>query len=67
VIRGAIELIVLIAGYLMGGSVGWGTLIMALGMGVFIQIIFALLKFDVRQIQHHTIDQDIAAMIKKSS
>ena len=66
VIRGAIELIVLIAGYLMGGSVGWGTLIMALGMGIIIQIIFALLKFDVRQLQHHTIDQDIAAIIKKA-
>lgn len=67
VIRGTLELIVLVAGYLMGGSVGWGTLIMALGMGLFIQIIFSLLKFDVRQIQHHTLDQDIAAMIKKQS
>jgi len=67
VIRGAIELTALIAGYFMGGSIGWGTLIMPLGMGFFIQTIFSLLKFDVRQIQHHTIDQDIAAMLKKNT
>lgn len=66
-IRGGIELTVFIAGYLMGGSIGWGTLIMALGMGVFIQVIFGLLKFDLREIQHHTIDQDIAAMLKKKA
>lgn len=67
VIRGAIELTALIAGYFMGGSIGWGTLIMPLGMGFFIQTIFSLLKFDVRQIQHHTIDQDIAALLKKNT
>jgi uncharacterized membrane protein YczE len=66
-IRGGIELTVCIAGYLMGGSIGWGTLIMALGMGVFIQVIFGLLKFDLREIQHHTIDQDIAAMLKNKA
>lgn len=67
VIRGAIELMALTAGYFMGGSIGWGTLIMPLGMGFFIQTIFSLLKFDVRQIQHHTIDQDIAALLRKNT
>lgn len=67
VIRSAIEVTALIAGYFMGGSVGWGTLIMPLGLGFSIQTIFSLLKFDVRQIQHHTIDQDIAVMLKKSA
>ena len=66
-IRGGIELTVFISGYLMGGSIGWGTLIMAVGMGVFIQVIFGLLKFDLREIQHHTIDQDIAAMLKNKA
>ena len=66
VIRSAIELTALTAGYFMGGSVGWGTLIMPLGLGFSIQTIFSLLKFDVRQIQHHTIDQDISKFLKKS-
>jgi len=59
VIRSAIELSALIAGYFMGGTVGWGTLIMSLGMGFFIQTIFSLFKLDVSQLVQHTIDQDI--------
>lgn len=59
VIRSAIELSALIAGYFMGGTVGWGTLIMSLGMGFFIQTTFSLFKLDVSQLVQHTIDQDI--------
>jgi len=65
VIRSAIELSALTAGYFMGGSIGWGTLIMSLGLGLFIQTTFSLFKFDVRQISHHTIDQDILRALKK--
>lgn len=66
VIRSAIELTVLIIGYFMGGSVGWGTLIMAFGLGFFIQLTFTLFRFDVHQVQHRTIDQDIVALLKTS-
>jgi len=66
VIRSAIELTALTLGFLMGGSVGWGTLIMSLGLGFFIQTTFNLFKFDVHQVNHRTIDQDIAALLKKS-
>jgi len=65
-IRSAIELTALTAGYFMGGSVGWGTLIMSLGLGFFIQTIFSNFKFDVRQISHHTIDQDITRLLKRT-
>jgi len=66
-IRSAIELTALTAGYFMGGSVGWGTVIMSLGLGLFIQTTFSIFHFDVHQIQHHTIDQDISGFIKKKS
>jgi len=63
-IRTIIETAALIAGYLMGGIVGWGTLIMSLGIGPCIQFTFKVFKFDVRQVTHRTIDQDIALLLK---
>lgn len=65
VIRSAIELSALTAGFFMGGTVGWGTVIMSLGLGFFIQAVFSLFKLDVRNIVHHTIDQDISSVFKK--
>ena len=38
---------------------------MSLSTGFFIQTTFSLFKFDVRQIKHHTIDQDIVRLINK--
>ena len=64
-IRTMIESTVLIAGYLMGGIVGWGTLIMSLGIGPLIQFTFKVFNFDVRQVTHRTINQDIALLFKK--
>jgi len=66
IIRATIETTALIIGYLMGGSVGWGTLIMSFGLGFFTQVTFALFKFDVRQVKHRTIDQDIALFLERS-
>ena len=59
-IRSAIEITALTTGYLMGGLVGWGTLIMSLGFGYFIQTTFKIFKFDVRQVVHRYLDQDVA-------
>lgn len=64
-IRSAIEITAFILGYLMGGTVGWGTLIMSLGLGFFIQTTFKIFKFDVKKIVHQYIDQDIAFLVQK--
>jgi uncharacterized membrane protein YczE len=64
-IRNIIEVVVLIAGYFMGGSVGLGTLIMAILFGRFIQVTFKIFKFDVRQVRHRYIDQDFALILQK--
>jgi uncharacterized membrane protein YczE len=61
-IRNIIEVVVLIAGYFMGGSVGFGTLFMAVLFSRFIQLVFKLFKFDVRQVRHRYIDQDFALL-----
>jgi len=64
-IRNIIEAVVLIAGYFMGGSVGLGTLVMAVLFGRFIQLTFKIFKFDVRQVRHRYIDQDFALLYNR--
>lgn len=63
-IRSSIETCVVGMGYLLGGSVGAGTLIMALSIGYFVQLAFQLFKFDVNNVEHRFIDQDIKALKK---
>ena len=58
-VRNTIETAVVIVGYLLGGSVGAGTLVMALTIGVFVQLAFQLFKFDVKKVEHRFIDEDI--------
>ncbi|MDO9547239.1 MAG: hypothetical protein Q7J07_10900 [Pelolinea sp.] len=64
-VRGSLEVTALIIGYFLGGSVGWGTLIMSLVLGLFFQTTFKILHFDVKQVEHRYVDQDIAFLIQK--
>ncbi len=41
-------------GWLLGGPLGLGTVIAAFGIGLCIQIVFALLKFDPTRVRHET-------------
>ncbi len=58
-IRNFIEISVLIIGYFLGGYVGIGTFIMALTIGYLVQLAFKLYKFDVSDVKHRFIDEDI--------
>lgn len=58
-VRNAIELVALAVGFVLGGSVGIGTVIMALAVGYSVQGIFKLFKFDVSSVKHRYIDEDI--------
>ena len=51
-IRNSIELSALTIGYILGGTVGVGTLIMVIGLGYFVQFAFKLFKFDVNKVNH---------------
>ncbi|MBU3145204.1 YitT family protein [Clostridium sp. CF012] len=62
-IRNFIEFTVLVVGYFLGGTVGFGTLIMVIGGGYFVQFAFKIFKFDVRKVQHRFID-DYVKIIK---
>lgn len=53
--RNIIELSVMIIGWVLGGAVGIGTLLSAIFMGIFIQSVFKLMKFDARGVDHMTL------------
>ena len=65
--RAAIELTALFFGWRLGGMVGIGTVISALLIGVCVQIVFRLLKFDATQIRHQTLGETYRAVFFPSS
>ena len=58
-LRNCIELSALAIGYVLGGSVGIGTVIMALTAGYFVQFAFKLFRFNIKETKHRFIDEDI--------
>ena len=67
VVKSSIEVIAVTTGYFLGGSIGIGTLIMALMSGQIWQIAFNIVKFDINKIDHRFILDDIALIKKKNS
>lgn len=51
-VRGSLELFVCLLGFLLGGQVGVGTLIIAFSVGPIFQITFRLLNFEVKDVHH---------------
>ena len=45
----------LLFGWMLGGPVGIGTIVSTFGAGIVMQIVFSLIKFEPRKIQHHSI------------
>ena len=63
--RSIIEISVTLIGWLLGGMIGFGTVIAAIGVGFCIQITFRVLKFDVKAVKHETFGESIAALVRK--
>jgi uncharacterized membrane protein YczE len=57
VCRSAVELTVTLAGWLLGGMVGIGTVISVIAIGLCIQLIFGIMKFDPASVRHETLLQ----------
>jgi len=53
-IRGSIEIAVLIIGFFMGGPVGIGTLLLAVAIGPSVEFAFKIGKYDSKKAQHMT-------------
>ena len=52
--------VVLLAGYLLGGPVGIGTLISTFGAGLIMQLVYNIIKFEPRKLKH----RDILTVVK---
>jgi len=52
-----VELTVTFAGWALGGMVGIGTVISGVAIGFFVQLVFAVLKFEPASVQHETLRQ----------
>ncbi len=54
-IRAILEIIVLVVGYLLGGPIGIGTVIIALTLGMSVQLAFKIGKYNVKQVRHQNL------------
>ncbi len=66
-VKNSVELMAVIVGYMLGGYIGVGTLIMAIAGGYLTQFAFKIAKFDVKEVQHRFIDDDIKFIKEKFS
>ncbi len=57
IIRFFIETGALVIGWMLGGFVGIGTLVTALGIGYCVQLVYKLFNFDVKILKHRTIKE----------
>lgn len=64
-IKSSIEIVVLIIGFILGGKVGVGTVIMAIGGGYFTQLAFKIAKFDVSKVEQRLISDDLIIIKEK--
>ena len=65
---GAVQIIlwgtVLLIGWLLGGPVGIGTIVSTFGSGIVMQIIYSIIKFEPRKIEHQSVITTAKALKK---
>lgn len=63
--KSVIELGAVIIGYLLGGSIGIGTVVMAFLGGPIFQLVFKTVNFNVEEVNHRFIQEDIRFLKEK--
>lgn len=66
-IKSILEILAVSAGFLLGGNLGIGTIIVAFLSGPIWQYIFKLLKFNVNDVEHRSIQDDFKLLKEKYS
>ena len=61
-IRNSMEITVLVIGYLLGGPVGIGTVIISFGLGYAIQLVFKMFDFEPKDIVHRQLGDEVEAV-----
>lgn len=67
VVRTAIEVSVVVAGYFMGGPIGVGTVVTALLIGPSIQLAFSIMRRDPGAIKHRNIVEEYRALVRQTA
>jgi len=62
--RATIEILAVLAGWLLGGLLGIGTVISALSIGFFIQMTFKVIKFDPTKVKHEGLTDTFKLLIQ---
>jgi uncharacterized membrane protein YczE len=62
-VRNSIEITALVIGFILGGSVGPGTVITSVGQGYIMQFIFKVCRFNVKTVSHSYIDDNIRSAL----
>ena len=66
VCRCIVELTATFAGWLLGGMVGIGTVIFVISIGLCIQLVFTIFKFNATAVEHETIVQTYKGLKRKN-
>lgn len=64
-VKNSVEILAIIVGYFLGGSVGIGTAIMSIAGGYFFQFAFKTVNFNVADVEHRYISDDIRFIKEK--
>ena len=64
-VKNSLEIVAIIIGYFLGGSVGMGTAIMSITGGYFFQFAFRTVNFNVSEVSHRYIKDDIKFLKEK--
>lgn len=63
-VRGTIELSALLIGWKLGGQVGFGTVLYVFGIGLFVNGIYKMMKFNISNIHHRTLNYHLFHVMK---
>ena len=64
--RAAVELFVILLGWLLGGRVGIGTVISALGLGSLFNLNFALFRFKASELHQESVGETVQKLRRAS-
>ncbi len=67
IIKTGIEVTAVAIGFLLGGKVGIGTIVVALTMGYAIQVVFKIGKYDNKTVTHRTLKDELHLLKKETS
>lgn len=65
--RALVEGSALLLGFFLGGQVGVGTVIAVFGIGLCVQIVFSLLRFDPTEVKHESLSDTCARFLRRNA